>query len=165
MHIKTFAALAVAIFAASAMPAFAQKAGETIDVGGWKVSRTVKPDGSFKTCTATMLYDDKSIVGFAGSTLAQTYIVAIEPDFKLTEGQTYAAKFHVDDDKPTAAEAIAADATTLVFPIDNPAKVFTAIQKGNTLTIDAGGNSIDEPLGGSNDALAALAKCIQAATS
>jgi hypothetical protein len=164
LNINALLAIAAALLAASVSPVLALKPGETIDVGGWKVQHDAKPDGSFKHCTASMLYEDKSIVGFLGMTLKETAVFVVEPELSLTGGQKYQVKFHVDDGPVTTVEGVAGDATTLVFQIDDPAVVFTAIQKGQTMTIAAGGTSLDEPLTGSNDALGALAKCIQDAT-
>ena len=148
-----------------AVPALAQSAGQTIDVGGWKVTRMHNPDGSFKQCNSTIKYDDDSILAFAFAASKQTYIVIIEPDFKLTEGQTYKSKYSLDGKVEVSADAIAADAKTLVIPVADSDAFMPAAMAGNTLKIVAGGETVEEPLAGSKDAINQLGVCIGAGMS
>ena len=148
-----------------AVPALAQDAGQTIDVGGWKVTRMHNPDGSFKQCNATIQYDDKSILAFAASAAKQVYIVIIEPDFKLTERQTYKAKYSLDGKAAVSADAVASDPTTLVIPVENDAVFMPGAMAANNLKIEAGGQTVDEPLDGSKDAITQLGSCAAAAMS
>jgi len=156
-------AAAAALLGLPGLPALAQSAGQTIDVGGWKVMRLHNADGSFKQCTAKITYDDKSILAFAVAASKKVYVVIIEPDFKLTEGQVYKAKYNIDKKTMVSADAVAADATTLVIPIENDSPFMEGAMAGNTLTIDAGGESIEEPLAGSKDAINQLGQCAVAA--
>lgn len=151
--------LAAAMILAGAVPALAQSAGQTIDVGGWKVTRMHNPDGTFKQCNATMTYDDKSILAFAASAEKKVYVVIIEPEFKLTEGQTYKSSFRLDANPAVAADAIAASVKTLVIPIADDDAFMSGAMTASTLTIEAGGQTIEEPLDGSKNAINQLAEC------
>jgi len=151
--------LAAAALLFGGLPALAQSAGQTIDVGGWKVTRMHNPDGSFKQCNATMTYDDKSILGFAASAEKKVYVVIIEPEFKLTEGQVYKASYKLDGAPAVAADAIAASANTLVIPIASEGPFMDGAMAANSLTIEAGGQTIEEPLDGSKNAINQLGEC------
>ena len=161
-HVRRSMMLAAALLSLTA-PALAQSAGQTVDVGGWKVTRMHNPDGGFKQCSATMTYDDKSILAFAVAASKKVYVVIIEPDLKLTEGQVYKAKYNLDKKAAVSADAVATDATTLVIPIENDDAFMEGAMAGNTLTIKAGGEAVEEPLAGSKDAITQLAACALAA--
>ena len=148
-----------ALCSVPAVPALAQGAGQTMDVGGWKVTRVHNPDSSFKQCNATITYDDKSILAFVASAAKKVFVVIIEPDFKLTEGQLYKAKYSLDGKPAVSVDAVASDATTLVIPVENEDAFMPGAMAANSLKIDAGGQVVDEPLDGSKDAITQLATC------
>jgi hypothetical protein len=153
---------ATVLLGLSAAPALAQSAGQTIDVGGWKVTRTHKADGSFEQCSSNIKYDDKSILAFAVNAAGKVFLVIVEPDFKLIEGQTYKAKYRLDKTSAVSADAVAADKTTLVIPVANEDAFMPAAMAGNNLVIEAGGETVEEPLAGSKDAINQLATCVAA---
>lgn len=146
----------------SAAPALAQSAGETVDVGGWKVTRMHNPDGSFKQCNSAMKYDDDSILAFAVNGAGKVFVVLVEPTFKFTEGQTYKSEFYIDKTVAIPVDAIAADATTLVIPVAKDDAFMTAAMAGNSLFIEVGGKVSENPLTGSSKAIAQLATCVTA---
>ncbi len=150
-------ALAAPLFAAS--QARAQAPGETIDVGGWKVHSDKNDDGS-QTCVAMWQFDDKSMVGFGADTNNLTYLIVSEPEAGLTKNQKVQFKYRVDAGKQKVATGIATSNQMVVVPIADPDADFNAFQAGNTLHVEFGGDTYDEALGGSGDAIKALATCI-----
>lgn len=153
-------ALAAVLAAAFATPSFAQKVGETIDVGGWKLSSSTNKDGS-TGCSATFVYDDKSLIGFSIDNDNFTAFLVSEPTAKMTAGQKYQVKFRIDSGKTVTGMGIATDATMVVVPVPDTDvnAVFKAFMAGNSLFITMGGTEFEEPLQGSNDALLAMANC------
>ncbi len=145
-----------------AAPALAQSAGETVDVGGWKVTRTHKADGSFEQCSSAMKYDDSSILAFAVNGAGKVFVVLVEPTFKFTGGQTYKSEFYIDKTTAIPVDAIAADATTLVIPVAKDDAFMAAAMAGNSLFIEVGGKMSENPLAGSSKAITQLATCVTA---
>lgn len=158
------AALCVPVLCAF-KPALAQSAGETVDVGGWKVTRLHEGDGSFKQCNSAFRYDDGSILAFVANKDEKVFVVLVEPTFKLTAGQVYKTEFYVDKAAPTPVDAMAADATTLVVPIANDSAFMPAAINGNALFIEVGGKVSESPLDGSGKAIAQLGQCAVAGLS
>lgn len=155
-------ALLAAILLLVAGAAQAQAVGETIDVKGWKVHLEGNDDGTY-TCAAMWQFDDKSAVGFAADSGQHTFLIVSEPDAGLTKDREYPAKFHVDHGKPKAVTGIATSAVMLVLPIANPDVDFAAMGAGKAVTVEFGGETYEEPLQGSHEAIRALARCIAAA--
>ena len=154
--------LVVLALAASAFvfPALAQKVGQTIDVGGWKISSSVNADGS-TGCSATYVYDDKSVIAFALDNDDVHMFIVSEPTAKMTKGEQVTITYRIDSGFKTTGMGIAADATTLAVPIpeNELAKIYKAFQRGNSLFISLGKEEFEEPLAGSNDAINALGAC------
>lgn len=147
----------------SNLPAVAQSAGQTIDVGGWKVTRTHKPDGAFEQCSSNIKYDDSSVLAFVVNNEGKVFVVLVEPTLKLIEGQVYKSEFYVDRKTATAVDAVAANATTLVLPIvKNDDAFMSAASAGNALFIESGGLVHENPLTGSGKAIDQLAACVVA---
>lgn len=146
--------------AALATPASAQAIGQTIDVGGWKISATKNADGS-SMCNATLVYDDKSIIGFAANNDKQVFFLVSEPTANLTKNEETQVKFHIDDAAPITGTGIATSSTMLVVPVpsERVSSVFKAMMGGDTLFISLGADEFEEPLKGSSNAIQALAKC------
>ena len=151
--------LAAALLGAFASPALAQKAGGAIEVGDWKVIDSRNDDGSFKSCVATLTYEDKSMVGFAATKAGETFFLVMEPDAKLTEGKIYPVRFQVDGGKAVLGQGVAADTHMVVVPVENPNKVFTDFAAGNALTLEVADKEYEEPLVGSAAAIKALGAC------
>lgn len=157
MRHLTFAALALSTLVS---PALAQKVGETVDVGGWKISSANNPDGS-TGCTATFVYDDKSIIGFSVDNDDTHMFIVSEPTAKMTKGQQSQLTFRVDAGKSLSGLGVAVDATTLavLIPPNDIAVTYKALQAGNSLFITMGKQEFEEPLDGSNNAINALGAC------
>ena len=145
---------------ALALPASAQKVGQTIDVGGWKISSSTNADGS-TGCSATFVYDDKSVIAFALDNDDTHMFIVSEPTAKMTAGSQTQLTYRIDDGKTIGGMGIAADATTLAVPIpsDSVGEVYAAFKAGNSLFIKLGKEEFEEPLDGSSNAIAALAAC------
>lgn len=152
-----YAAL-IAGFAAS--PAMAQKVGQTIDVGGWKVSSQVNKDGS-TGCSASFVYDDKSTITFALDNDPVHMFIVSEPSAKMTSGSQTTLRYRIDNGKSFTGVGIAASSTMLAVPIaagDTDA-VYDAFMRGNNLYISLGNEEFEEPLEGSSNAISALSAC------
>lgn len=156
---RNLALLALAA-AAFVSPALAQKVGQTIDVGGWKISMALNTDGS-TGCTATYVYDDKSIIAFSVDNDETHMFIVSEPTAKMTKGQQVQLTYRIDSGFKTTGMGIAASETMLAVPIPESDidKVYKAFQRGNSLFISLGKEEFEEPLAGSNDALGALGTC------
>ena len=150
-------ALALCAFA---LPATAQKVGQSLDVGGWKIASDLNADGS-TGCTATFVYDDKSVIAFALDNDNTHMFIVSEPTAKMTAGQQTQLTYRIDDGKNITGLGIAANTTTLAVPIPPDALdgVYAAFKAGNSLFIKLGREEFEEPLDGSSNAITALAKC------
>lgn len=158
---RTFhACLATIILCLPGLPALAQSAGETIDVGGWKLSRVHNEDKSFKQCNAVYEYDDGSALGIAVNAETKVFVVMKDPAFKFTDGRTYKASFYVDKSAETPVDAVSINATTIVFPIVKDDAFMDAAAKGNALFIDIAGKTANNPLTGSGKAITQLGVCV-----
>ena len=146
----------------ASLPALAQAPGQTIDVGGWKVSNSKNSDGS-QTCVAINVFDDKSIVGFSADTNNATMFLFSEPGAKLKESTQYPVSYKVDKDAPVMGIGIATSAEMLVVPEANPDVMFNKFMAGSSLFVTVGSKTYEEPLDGSSDAIKALASCVKAA--
>lgn len=148
----------LATFAGS--PALAQKVGQVIDVGGWKIASDVNKDGS-TGCTATFVYDDKSAISFALDNDETHMFVVLEPTAKMKVGAQTKLSYRIDDGKSFNGVGIAASGTLLAVPIahDELDSIYTAFQKGNNLYIKLGDEEFEEPLEGSSNAINALGAC------
>ena len=157
MHHLARAALLASVFA---MPAMAQKVGQTIDVGGWKLESSVNKDGS-TGCSATFVYDDKSAIAFALDNDGTHMFIVIEPTAKMAAGEQTQLTYRIDKGKNIVGMGIAATATTLAVPIPDGDvdSIYRAFQVGNSLFIKLGKEEFEEPLDGSSDAIDALGKC------
>lgn len=152
-------ALIIAGLLALGSPAMAQKLGQTIDVGGWKVTMDKNKDGS-TGCSAMFVYDDKSIIGFTVDNDDTHMFLVSEPAAKMKEGQQTPITYRVDRLGTFSGVGIAASPTMLVVPITaNYDKVYSAFMAGNTLFIKLGGEEFEEPLDGSSKAISALSAC------
>ena len=156
--------IAAALLSSLALPALAQASGEVVDVGGWKVSRVGNPDGSFKQCNATMVYDDGSVLAFVANKDQKVFVVLVEPTYKLKEGQAYKAEVSIDKGAAARVDAIAPEPTMLVIPIADDATFMPAAMAGNALFIEAAGKVSESPLEGSGKAIAQLGACAVAGT-
>ena len=147
-------------FCAFALPASAQKVGQTIEVGGWKISSDTNADGS-TGCTATFVYDDKSVIAFALDNDNTHMFIVSEPTAKMTAGSQTQLTYRIDDGKTIGGMGIAANATTLAVPIppDSLDDIYAAFKAGNSLFIKLGKEEFEEPLDGSSNAITALAAC------
>ena len=148
------------VFCALALPAAAQKVGQSIDVGGWKIASDANPDGSVG-CTATFVYDDKSVIAFALDNDDTHMFIVSEPTAKMAQGAQTQLTFRIDNGKAISGFGIAANPTTLAVPIPDDAldSVYAAFKAGNSLFIKLGSEEFEEPLDGSSNAITALAKC------
>ena len=157
MRLATLATLALTTLA---FPAFAQKVGETINVGGWKVFSSKNTDGS-TMCAATFTYDDKSVIGFTIDNDYDAFFLVSEPTAKMAANEKYQVTYRIDRGKSITGMGIATSAEMLVVPIanDDITPLFTAFMKGNSLFITMGKEQFEEPLEGSNDAIGALSDC------
>ena len=140
-------------------PAWAQAPGETVDVAGWKIHNDKNADGS-QTCVAMWKFDDESMVGFGADTNKLTYLIVSEPEAELTKDQQIQVKYKVDGGKQRVATGIATSKVMVVIPISSPDTEFAAFGAGTNLVVDFGGDSYEEPLGGSKNAIKALGQCI-----
>lgn len=156
------AALLATLAVSAAPPAHAQAPGQTIEVGGWKISNSKNAAG-LQTCVSIYIFDDKSIVGFSADTEGTTTFLFSEPDAKLTEGKQYPVSYKVDKDAPTVGTGVATSAEMLVVPEPNPDVMFSKFIAGNALFVTVAGKTFEEPLDGSGDAIKALASCVKAA--
>lgn len=149
-----------ALVATLATPALAQKVGQTIDVGGWKIGSDVNKDGS-TGCTATFVYDDKSVIAFSLDNDDVHMFIVSEPTAKMTAGSQTKLTYRIDKGKNFAGVGIAASATLLAVPMteEDLGPVYDAFQRGNSLFIKLGDQEFEEPLDGSSDAITALAAC------
>ena len=154
-----FIVLAFAV-SAFAFPALAQKLGQTIDVGGWKISMASNTDGS-TGCTATYLYDDKSIIAFSLDNDDTHMFLVSEPTAKMTKGDQVRMTYRIDSGFKTSGLGIAVSETMLAVPIPDSDvdKIYKAFQRGNSLFISLGKEEFEEPLAGSNDAIGGLSAC------
>lgn len=141
-------------------PALAQKIGQTIDVGGWKVSSQVNKDGS-TGCSATFVYEDKSTITFALDNDHVHMFIVSEPSAKMTAGSQTTLRYRIDNGKGLSGLGIAASSTMLAVPIPDADidTVYAAFMRGNRLYISLGNDEFEEPLEGSNDAIGALSEC------
>jgi hypothetical protein len=163
MNLRCAALLAFAAFSISGVvsPASAQKLGETIDVGGWKVSMSTNKDGS-TGCTALYQYDDKSIIGFSADNDDTHMFLVSEPTAKMTEGKQFNMTYRIDKGKPIPGLGVAASTTMLVSPmIGDVQAIYKAFMAGNSLFITMGNEEFEEPLDGSSDAINALGECFK----
>ena len=152
-------ALVAAALVALALPTKAQKLGETIDVGGWKVSMEKNKDGSTR-CTALFVYDDKSIIGFSVDNDDTHMFLVSEPSASMKEGQQSPITYRVDQLGTFSGVGIAASPTMLVVPITSDySKVYGALMAGNSLFIKLGKEEFEEPLDGSSKAISTLSTC------
>lgn len=159
-----FAYLAAAL-ALSSTPALAQNVGESIDVGGWIVRRTQASE-TVQTCVAVTLADDKTGVGFGGSSDMKGFLLLVDGGGKFSPGEQYALEYRVDSGKTAKAQAMAAAAGTLVLPLgtlNDVAPLFTAVEGGDNIHLETDKSTYDYPLKGSKKALAALEACLVAA--
>lgn len=156
---RHLARAAVAV-AALATPALAQKVGQTIDVGGWKLESSVNKDGS-TGCSATFVYDDKSVIAFAVDNDDTHMFIVVEPTAKMVEGQQTQLTYRIDKGKNIVGMGIAANPVTLAVPIPSGDvdAIYRAFKVGNSLFIKLGKEEFEEPLDGSSDAIDALGKC------
>ena len=143
-----------------ATPALAQKLGERIDVGGWKVFMTKNNDGSVM-CGTTFTYDDKSIIGFTVDNDGDAFFLVSEPTAKMTAGEKYQISYRLDKGKSLSGLGIATSAEMMVVPIpsNEMESLFTRFQNGNSLFIKLGKEEFEEPLDGSSNAIGALGTC------
>jgi len=137
----------------------AQAPGETIDVGGWKVHNDRNGDGS-QTCVVMWKFDDDSTVGFGADTNKLTYLIVSEPEAELTKDQQIQVKYKVDGGKQKIAKGVATSKVMVVIPIATPDLDFAAFGAGTNLIVEFGGETYEEPLGGSKAAIMALGQCI-----
>ncbi len=151
-----------AILAALTAPAMAQSPGQTIDVGGWKVSNHKNAAG-LQTCATVLVFEDKSMVGFSADTEGTTMFLFSEPDAKLTEGKQYPITYRVDRDAPVSGTGIATSAEMLIVPEPNPDVMFKKFIAGSSLFVTVSGKTFEEPLDGSGAAITALGSCVKAA--
>lgn len=158
--ILTVLALPAAL--ATTRPALAQAPGQTIDVGGWKISNSKNAAG-LQTCVSIYVFDDKSIVGFSADTEGTTTFLFSEPDAKLTQGKQYPVSYKVDKDAAVSGTGVATSGEMLVVPEPNPDVMFNKFIGGNSLFVTVAGKTFEEPLDGSGDAIKALASCVKAA--
>ncbi len=151
---------AVVLASLFAAPAWAQKVGQTIDVGGWKISSQTNKDGS-TGCAATFVYDDKSMISFALDNDHVHMFIVSEPSAKMKEGSQTSLKYRIDKGPSFSGTGIAASSTLLAVPIADGQmdKVYDAFMRGNTLYISLGDMDFEEPLEGSSDAISALSAC------
>ena len=148
------------LLCSSCLPAAAQKAGQSIDVGGWTIASDINPDGS-TGCTATFVFEDKSVIAFALDNDDTHMFIVSEPTAKMTAGQQTQLTYRIDDGKAISGMGIAANPTTLAVPIPPDALdgIYAAFKAGNSLFIKLGKEEFEEPLDGSSNAITALAKC------
>lgn len=141
-------------------PALAQKVGQTIDVGGWKISSQVNKDGS-TGCAATFVWDDKSMISFALDNDNVHMFIVSEPTAKMQEGAQASLRYHIDDGQTFSGVGIAASSTLLAVPMVEADidKIYVAFQRGNLLYISLGNKDFEEPLEGSSNAIEALGVC------
>lgn len=163
MRLVTLAAAALLGGALSlAQPAFAQAPGETIDVGGWKIHNQ-KNDNDSQTCVAMWKYDDDSSVGFGADTNNLTYLIVSEPAVSLIKDRQYEVKYHAGSGRTKTGMAIATSKVMLVLPIPDPDVDFKAFAAAKNIVVEFSGNSYEEPMGGSQAAIKALAQCVASA--
>jgi len=143
------------------LPALAQTAGEPVEVGDWTVSRTDNPDGSLKQCSAKVDYDDKSALTVTLMATKALFLVIYEPDLTLRAGRAYTGSYTLEGRSEIAVQALATEPTTLLVPIEDDAFMDNA-RVASTLTIEAAGRTIEEPLEGSDDAITQLRECVRA---
>ena len=141
-------------------PALAQKVGQTIDVGGWKITSQANKDGS-TGCAASYVYDDKSMIAFSLDNDHVHMFIVSEPSAKMKEGSQTALRYRIDKGASFSGVGIAASSTLLAVPISDADmdKVYDAFMRGNTLYISLGDLDFEEPLEGSNNAIGALTEC------
>ena len=159
-HLILAAALAI-----TATPVFAQDVGESIDVAGWTIRRTQASDKT-QTCVAATLADDKTGVGFGGTTDMQGFLLLIDAGAKFMPGDKYALEYKVDSGKNVKTQAVATTPATLVLPLgtlNDVAPFFTAVETGDNIHLETDKTAYDYPLNGSKKALAALSACLMAA--
>ena len=158
MALLGLAALGVSAYVS---PASAQKLGESIDVGGWKVSMSTNKDGS-TACLALFQYDDKSIIGFSSDNDDTHMFLVSEPTAKMTEGKQFNMTYRIDSGKPIPGLGVAASSTMLVSPIiGDVGTIYKAFMAGNNLYVTLGGEEFEEPLVGSSNAIDALGECFR----
>ncbi len=141
-------------------PALAQKVGQTIDVGGWKISSQVYKDGS-TVCAATFVYDDKSMISFSLDNDNVHMFIVSEPTAKMKEGSQTSLRYRIDNGQSFSGVGVAASSTLLAVPMADADldKIYAAFQEGNTLFISLGNDEFQEPLEGSSNAISALSDC------
>ena len=152
--------IATLLAAVTASPAFAQKLGQTIDVGGWKIEMGANKDGS-TGCTASFTYDDKSIIAFSVDNDDVHMFIVSEPTAKMVAGSQTKISYKIDKGKPFTGTGIAASPTLLAVPMEaaDLDPIYTAFQKGDSLFISLGDIDFEEPLEGSSNAISALGDC------
>jgi hypothetical protein len=140
--------------------ALAQKVGQTIDVGGWKISSELNKDGS-TGCAATFVYEDKSIIAFTLDNDHVHMFIVSEPTAKMKEGSQTSLRYRIDNGKSFSGVGIAASSTLLAVPMADADldKIYDAFMRGNTLYISLGDLDFEEPLEGSSNAISALSDC------
>ena len=141
-------------------PALAQKVGQTLDVGGWKLASDLNKDGS-TGCSATFVYPDKSIIAFTLDNDDVHMFIVSEPSAKMTAGSQARLSYRIDNGRSFNGVGIAASATMLAVPIAEADldPIYGAFQRGNSLFIRLGDQEFEEPLDGSSNAISALSTC------
>lgn len=156
-----------AALALAATPAGAQSVGESIDVAGWTIRRTQASETT-QTCVAATLADDKTGVGFGGSTDMQGFLLLIDAGGKFKAGDQYTLEYKVDTGKTAKTQATATTSTTLVVllgTLNDVGPFFTAVETGDNIHLETDKTAYDYPLNGSKKALAALSSCLMTAMS
>jgi hypothetical protein len=141
-------------------PALAQKVGQTIDVGGWKITSQANKDGS-TGCAATYVYDDKSIISFSLDNDNVHMFIVSEPTAKMKEGSQTSLRYRIDNGRSFSGVGIAASSTLLAVPMADADmdRIYDEFMRGNTLFISLGNDDFEEPLEGSSNAITALSGC------
>ncbi len=153
--------LLAATICAVSTPTMAQKLGEIIDVGGWKIERQTLGNG--QVCSALREGSDNTGVAFGAASNDTAFMMLVDSSGKRVVDRKYTMTYQVDLKKKVTAESVGMDASTvytLLGSLNGVGPFFTSIEEGNSISLEVGGTSYEYSLEGSKNAFGALAACI-----
>lgn len=143
------------LFAAGALsPASAFSAG------GWEGKASRDDSGKFSDCTMTADYKNGVMLAFIISRDFDWGLVLVKDDWTLKPGDTEPVSLEIDDREAIQSTGKIIDPKGILVPLENADPVVSALRNGTQLTVAMPAGTFSFELGGTRDAIAALAGCV-----
>lgn len=129
-------------------------------IGAWQAGAYSNDStGVFSHCAATASYKSGIYVVFSISKNATWTVGFANPEWRLSQGDTYNIAFTVDDMPPIAAKAYAISTGHVSVLLQDSSELFARFRRGNVLRVAAADRVFSFNLTGTSQLLPALLRC------